>query len=55
MHHASPATSAGIMRMKRCGPLSWFTQSHLFLVFFAGLQHIGGRPPIARGDFGKIP
>jgi hypothetical protein len=41
--------------MKGCGPVSWLPNRHFFLIFFACLQNIRRRPPIALGNFCEIP
>jgi hypothetical protein len=41
--------------MKGGRPASRLTDGHLPLVFLAGLEHIGRRPPSSLGNLGKTP
>jgi hypothetical protein len=41
--------------MKGSSPVSRFPNRHLLLIFFARLQNISRRPPIAFGNFCEIP
>jgi hypothetical protein len=55
MHHTSPTTATGIVGMKGSGPVSRLPNRHFFFIFFARLQNISRRPPIALGNFCEIP
>ncbi len=55
MHHTSPATSTRVGRMKSRGSVSRLTDRYFLFIFFARLQNVGRRPPIAFGDLCEIP
>jgi hypothetical protein len=55
MHDTGPAAATGFVGMECGRPASRLTDGHFSLVFLAGLEHIGRRPPPSLGNLGKTP
>ena len=55
MHHTRPATATRIVGMEGSSPVSRLSNRNFLFIFFARLQNIGRRPPIALGNFRETP